>query len=56
MTRADVARITRAATALVEAHKRRSPSSENSTLAEDDALWELNFHLGVYRQKKGMAR
>ena len=25
-------------------------------LEEDGAMWELNFQLGTYRQKKGMRR
>ncbi len=55
MTRAEVGRIVNAAKVLVEAHAKRSPTSEHSTLNEDAALWELNYQLGVYRQRKGMA-
>lgn len=56
MTRAEVGRIVEAAKVLIEAHTKRSPTSEHSTLNEDGALWELNYQLGVYRQKKGMKR
>ena len=55
MTSVEVERIVKAARELIEAHERRSPTSEYSTLGEDGALWELNFQLGEYRTRKGMA-
>ncbi len=56
LTKAEVGRIVNAARTLIEANERRSPTSDHATLGEEGALWELNFQLGVYRQKKGMTR
>ena len=50
LTQGEVARVVKAARGLVEAHERRSPTSEHATLGEEGALWELNFQLLHFRQ------
>ena len=54
LTNGEVGRIVNAAKALVEAHERRSSSSQHATLGEESALFELNFRLGAWRQSRGM--
>lgn len=53
LLRSDVEKIVNAARALVEAHERRSPTSEFATLGEEGAMFELNFRLGAWRDSRG---
>lgn len=53
LSKYEVARIVEAAKSLVEAHQRRSNTSNYATLGEEGAMWELDFRLGSFRQAKG---
>lgn len=49
LERGEVRRIVKAARELIAAHERRNQSSKHATLGEEQAMWELNFQLGVFR-------
>ena len=54
MSKVEVERVVKAARELIEVHGRRSQTSENATLGEEQAMWELNYRLGEFRRSKGM--